>query len=263
VRKKPSVYDLQQTKGKRQLLELHVDDEHEAAAAEEAGIDMFTCEVDAKLPRIRTGAPYTFIQAGMKHGAVATADEGVRKGFQALEMGADAVYFSGSPRIVEAMAAEGIPVTGHIGLVPNWSTWTNYRAIGKTPEEAAKLNSRMKSLENAGAWAIEVEVVPVKIAAWLTANTPMITEGMGCGAVCDTQYLFSSDILGTNTGHYPRHSKRYADFAAELARLQAMRLNAIKTFVDDVKNNNYPERSHEIDVDNSTFERFLELVEKT
>src|SRR5260370_11673527 len=134
MRKKPSAYDLLKLKGKRKLLELHVDNGLEATAAEEARIDIFTCEVNAKLPMIRAGAPFTFIQAGLLHGAVASAEEGVRKGFEALRMGADAVYFSGSPGIVEAMAREGIPVTGHIGLVPNWSTSTNYRAIGKTPQ---------------------------------------------------------------------------------------------------------------------------------
>jgi 3-methyl-2-oxobutanoate hydroxymethyltransferase len=122
MRKKPSVYDLLQLKGTRQLLELHVDNDLEAAAAEEAGVDMFTCEVDAKLPLIRSAAPSIFIQAGMPNGAIASGEEGVRKGYEAMRAGADAVYFSGSPGIVEAMAREGIPVTGHIGLVPNWST---------------------------------------------------------------------------------------------------------------------------------------------
>jgi 3-methyl-2-oxobutanoate hydroxymethyltransferase len=260
MRKKPSTYDLLKLKGKRKLLELHVDNGLEAAAAEEAGIDIFTCEVDAKLPLIRAGAPFTFIQAGLLHGAVASAEEGVRKGFEALRMGADAVYFSGSAGIVEAMAREGIPVTGHIGLVPNWSTWTNYRAIGKTPQEAFQLYRKMKTLESAGAWAIEVEVVPVRIAEFLTANTRMITEGMGCGSACDTQYLFSSDILGTNTGHYPRHAKKYADVAAAMQHVQDLRINAIREFVEDVRSGRYPEPKHEVDVDDSVFDEFRSLI---
>ena len=258
--KRPSVYDLQRTKGKRQLLEMHVDDELEAIAAEEAGMDMFTLEVDHMLPRIRAAAPGTFIQAGCRNGLIASEEEGIRKGFQAMEQGADAVYFSGSLRIVEAMAKEGIPVTGHIGLVPNWSTWTNYRAVGKTPEEAAGLFRKVKGLENAGAWAVEVEVVPVRIAAYITANTPLITEGMGCGSVCDAQYLFSCDVLGTNTGHYPKHSKKYMDMAAEQRRLQEMRIAAFKAFMEDTRSGGYPGPQHVVDVGDDVYGDFLDLV---
>ncbi len=260
MRKKPSVHDLLQSKGKRQLLELHVDDEQEGAAAELAGIDMFSCEIDANLPKIRAAAPLTFIQAGLMHGAVASAEEGIRKGFDALGMGADAVYFSGGVRILEAMAKEGIPVTGHVGLVPDWATWTNFRAIGKNPREALEVYRKMKTLENAGAWAVEIEVVPVKIAAYLTANTRMITEGMGSGSVCDTQYLFSCDVLGTNTGHKPRHSKRYAEIGEELARIQELRVRAIEDFVKDVRAGTFPEPRHQIEIDESVFEEFLSLV---
>jgi 3-methyl-2-oxobutanoate hydroxymethyltransferase len=260
MKHRPSVCDLQQLKGKRKLLELHVDNELEAAAAEQAGIDIFSCEADHTLAPIRSAAPLTFIQAGLAHGDVASAEEGVRKGFAALRAGADAVYFSGSLGILEAMAREGIPVTGHIGLVPDWSTWTNYRAIGKTPQEAAKLYRKMKALENAGAWAVEVEVVPVKVAAFLTANTPLITEGMGCGTACDTQYLFSCDVLGTNTGHYPRHAKKYADLDKALREVQELRIRAIADFVADVRSGGYPEPRHALDIADETFEEFRRLV---
>ena len=91
----------------------------------------------------------------------------------------------------------------------------------------------------------------------------MITEGMGCGSVCDTQYLFSSDVLGTNTGHYPRHSKKYVDLATELDRLQRMRIKAIAKFAADVRTGVYPEPKHEIDIDEQTFESFARLVGKS
>jgi 3-methyl-2-oxobutanoate hydroxymethyltransferase len=71
---------------------------------------------------------------------------------------------------------------------------------------------------------------------------------MGCGAVCDAQYLFSCDILGSNTGHYPRHAKRYADLATEEVRLQRLRVDAFRAFAADVRSAGYPERRHEIHV---------------
>lgn len=260
--KKPSVYDLLQQKGKRKFLEMHVDDELEAAAAQEVGIDILTCEVDERLKAIRRAAPLVFIQASGPRNWICSPTEGIRSGFEAMEWGADAIYFAGSLRILEAMAREGIPVTGHVGLVPRWATWTNFRAVGKDPEEAAGLYRKVKALESAGAWAVEVEVVPVKIAAYLTRNTPMLTEGMGCGSACDTQYLFSSDILGTNAGHYPRHSQRYADIPAALAQVQQLRVRAFKEFAEDVATDVYPQPRHLVDIDDVTFERFQELIKQ-
>jgi 3-methyl-2-oxobutanoate hydroxymethyltransferase len=261
--KKPSVYDLLRLKGKRKFLEMHVDDEFEAAAAEAAGIDILTCEIDDKFAMIRKAAPGCFIQASGPPVQVCSASDGIRRGFEALEMGADAFYFAGSLGIVEAMAREGIPVTGHIGLVPRWATWTNYRAIGKTAEEAADLYRKMKALESAGAWAVEIEVVPVKVAAFLTENTGMLTEGMGCGSACDTQYLFSSDVLGTNTGHYPRHSRKYADVPKALEAVQQLRVQAFRAFAEDVATQGYPQQAHVVDVDQATFEQFQVLIRQS
>ena len=258
---KRTVYDVQQCKGKTQLLEVYVDNAIEASAADEAGIDMFTCVADERVPALREAAPNAFIQAGFGTGKLCSPEEGIRKGFAMLENGADAIYFSGGLGIVEAMANQGIPVTGHVGLVPLLSTWTGYRAVGKTNEEAVKLFRHLKDLENAGAWATELEVVPSEIATYLTQNTSLITEGMGSGPGCDTQYLFSCDILGTNTEHYPRHSKTYADLRAEEERLHYLRVSAFKAFVDDVNSGGYPQPEHEISVEISTLDEFISLVE--
>ncbi len=245
---RPTVAGLKALKGKRQILTVHVDTAAEAAAAAEAGIEMFTFEIDERLPAVRAAAQGVFIQAGFGQGHMASEKIAIRDGYRAMEAGVDAIYFAGSLRIVEAMAREGIPVTGHIGYVPRWRTWTGVRAVGKTSDEAIALYRNAKALESAGAWAIEMELVPVEVADFITRNTTMITEGMGCGAACDTQYLFSCDILGTNTGHYPRHSKRYADLAAEEARLQGMRIAAFRAFATDVQSGGYPQRNHEIHV---------------
>ena len=180
----------------------------------------------------------------------------MRAAFGALSAGADAIYCSHSPRFIEAMAREGIPVTGHVGLVPNLAAWTGFRAIGRKADEALAVLRKAKDIENAGAAFLEVEVVPVQLADYITRGTAMVTMGMGCGTVCDTQYLFSCDVLGTNTGHYPRHSKRYADFARLEAELQEKRVAAFRAFVGDVEVAGYPERSHEIWMDEAELEAF-------
>ena len=255
-----TVATLRQQKGKRKWVQIHVDTAAEAAAAEAAGIVILSCEADQTLPAIRAAAPSALISAGMPHGSSATPDEAVRAGFDALRRGADAIYCSHSPRFIEAMAREGIPVTGHVGLVPNLAAWTGFRAIGRSADEALSVVQKARDIENAGAAFLEVEVVPVQLADHITRSTRMVTMGMGCGSVCDTQYLFSCDVLGTNTGHYPRHAKRYADFAALEAEQQAKRVAAFRDFVEDVSRSGYPERRHEVWMDDAEAEAFANAV---
>src|SRR3954464_708565 len=162
--KKYSVYDLRQLKGKRCLAHVHVKSPEEAAAAESVGIDLLSCSFDspesqARLPLMVAAAPKSFISGATPHG-LASPEEAIRIGFRALELGASSVYCSASPHIIEAMARERIPVVGHLGMVPRHATWTNYRAIGRTVEEAKELYRQMKELESAGAYAAELEVVP-------------------------------------------------------------------------------------------------------
>ncbi|MGZ4792091.1 MAG: 3-methyl-2-oxobutanoate hydroxymethyltransferase [Ilumatobacteraceae bacterium] len=257
MNRRTTVYDLLSQKGRKKWLQLHVDNAPEAAAAVEAGITILSCEPDHHFEAIRAAVPSTFLSVGMPHGAVSSPDEAVRLGFAMMTRGADAVYCSHSPYFIEAMTREGIPVTGHVGLVPNRATWTNFRAVGRTTDEAMRVLRSVKDLENAGAAAIEVEVVPVRLADHITRQTPMITMGMGCGSVCDTIYLFSCDVLGTNSGHYPRHSKRYADFVQLEAELQHKRVAALKAFVDDVASGGYPEPHHQVDIDDEAFDEVL------
>ena len=84
---------------------------------------------------------------------------------------------------------------------------------------------------------------------------------LGSGAGADCQYLFAEDILGENTGHVPRHSKVYRNFAAEYERLQAERVAAFGEFVGDVAAGAYPEARHEVATDPGELRRFVELAE--
>lgn len=260
--RRPTVYDFQSRKGQDKWLQLHVDTAAEAAAAIAAGITILSCEPDHHLEGIRAAAPTGFLSVGMPHGAVSSPQEAVRLGFEMLGRGADAVYCSHSPFFIEVMAREGIPVTGHVGLVPNRATWTNFRAIGKAPHEALKVLNAVRDLENAGAACIEVEVIPVQLADYITRHTPLITMGMGCGDVCDTQYLFSSDVLGTHQGHRPRHAKQYADIPALEEQVQAARVQAFAAFAAEVQSGAYPQAQHTVQMDTESFERFLALAPK-
>src|SRR5436190_7706368 len=252
-RKKYTIHDLQQLKGKRCLTHIHVKSPEEAAAAEAAGVDLMSCSFDspeaqARLPRLVAAAPHSFLSAASPHG-LASPEEAIRVGFRALELGASSVYCSASPFIIEAMARERIPVVGHLGMVPRHVTWTGYRAIGRTVAEARELHRRMKELESAGAYAAELEVVPHNLARWLCAQTKMLLMSLGSGPGCDTQFLFSDDILGDYEERPPRHAKAYRNFAEEHRRLQAERIAAFREYIADVHESRFPERSHLVEMD--------------
>jgi 3-methyl-2-oxobutanoate hydroxymethyltransferase len=252
-RKTYTVFDLQQLKGKRCLTHIHVKSPQEAAAAEEAGVDLMSCSFDSaeaqsRLPALVAAAPHSFLSAATPHG-LASTEEAIRVAFRALELGASSVYCSASPFIIEAMARERIPVVGHLGMVPRHVTWTGYRAIGRTVDEALQLHRRMKELESAGAYAAELEVVPHNLARFLSAQTKMLLMSLGSGPGCDTQFLFSDDILGDYEERPPRHAKNYRNFAAEHRRLQQERIAAFREYIADVHESRFPERSHLVEME--------------
>ena len=252
-RKKLTIYDLQKLKGKRCLTHIHVKSPQEAAAAEEAGVDIMSCSFDsieaqARLPILVEAAPNSFFSCATPHG-LASPEEAIRVGFRALELGASSVYCSASPFMIEAIARERIPVVGHLGMIPRHVTWTNYRAIGKTVEEAKALYQQMKTLESAGAYAAEVECLPENLASFLASQTSMILMSLGSGKGCDTQFLFSDDILGDYDERLPRHAKAYRDFAAENRRLQEERIAAFGEYIADVKDGSFPSETHLLQMD--------------
>lgn len=263
--KKYSVYDLRQLKGKRCLTHVHVKSPEEAAAAEAAGIDLLSCSFDspasqARLPLLVAAAPKSFISGATPHG-LASPEEGIRVGFRALELGASSVYCSASLTIVEAMAREGIPVVGHLGMVPRHATWTNVRAIGKSAEESVRLYGQMKRLESAGAYAAEIELVPHKLASFLARKTSLLLMSLGSGSGCDSQFLFSDDILGDYDERIPRHAKAYRNFLQEYRRLQEERVAAFKEYAADVKSGRFPDAGHLVSMDESVFKQAAAAID--
>lgn len=263
-RKKYTVYDLQKLKGKQCLTHIHVKSPEEATAAEEAGVDLMSCSFDspesqARLPALIEAAPQSFFSCATPHG-LASPEEAIRIGFKALEMGASSVYCSASPLIIEAMARERIPVVGHLGMIPRHVTWTNYRAIGKTAAEAKQLFDQMKTLESAGAYAAELECVPHNLARFLSSQTSMLMMSLGSGMGCDTQFLFSDDILGDYDERLPRHAKAYRDFAAEHRRLQEERIAAFGEYISDVKEGAFPQAENLLSMDEELLKEVIESV---
>jgi len=258
-RKKLTVSEILANKGKRQYTEVKTQTVDEARICADAGIDII-CARGGDLGRgVRSVAPDTFIIMAIPYGDCVNADEAVRKGFELLNTGADAVYACISPDWVAAMSKQGIPVIGHVGFVPQKLTWFGgYRAVGKTAAEALEVYHDTMAFQDAGAFGVELEVVPHQVATEITKRAKnMAVISMGAGSGCDIQYLFACDILGSHRGHYPRHAKTYCDLASEQDRLHTLSVAAMHTFHAEVQSNEFPAANNIIEADPEQLEAFL------
>lgn len=244
-------------RGTRTLSMLRVETLEEAAAAEAAGIDMLSVPPALLERGLRDVAPTIFTCPGLEYGDFISEEDYLRAAFRALRAGGDAVYCAARTQTIRRLAEEGIPVCGHVGLIPSRATWTGgLRAVGKTLETAQRVFRQVRELEEAGAFAAEIEVVPEAIAREVMARSGLFLISMGAGTGGHAQYLFSEDVLGSNTGHIPRHAKVYADFAAERARLQVARTAAYGAFAADVTSGAYPGPGHVVGVSDAVLDAF-------
>lgn len=259
--KRPTVADLRALKGKRQLTMLFVDTPEEAAAASLAGIDILSIIDPVWTPEMRAAAGHCFVQVGLLYGELCTYEDYLRAAHRVIRIGGDAVYCAASLDTITKLAAEGIPVISHVGLIPSKATWTGgFKAVGKTSESAVSIYHHVKQLEAAGAIGAELEVVPDRVAAEISKRTSLIMLSMGAGAGGDAQYLFAEDVLGYTRGHKPRHAKTYRNFRAEFERLQHERIAAFKEFRADVETGAYPAPEHIVPIEDQEFADFLKKL---
>ena len=263
-----TVRDIIDLKGERQLTQTLPFIPNEAIAAEDAGIELMNTRFNyfkqETAIEIRMSASKTFMSFVIPLLSVPTKDDALKHSYKAMELGADGIIFQGSLNHIEALSNAGIPVQGHIGLVPRKSTWTGgIRAVGKTIDEAKALFQNLKDLENAGAWAVECEVIPSRLMRELSSRTSLVTISIGSGNGGDVQFLFAEDILGDSEGPFPRHSKQYCNLFKEAQRIQKIRVNAFKDFIDDVNSDIFPSNNFEVEVTEEFVERFCNYLDKT
>ena len=237
---KLEVHHIRALKGKRQLTELNVQSVDHAIAAEAAGIDIIVSGYKAELVSRRAAAPNTHFCFGLIYGQPINADEAKRAAFDALDAGADSIYCAMHFDVIAAMAREGIPVVGHAGLVPQKQRLTGMRAFGRNVDEARAIMETIRRYEDAGAFAIELEVVAEPVATAMARATPLTIISMGSGAGCDVQYLFAVDVLGETKGRIPRHARVYDNLSTEYVRLQERRVKAFKAFAADTAGGQFP-----------------------
>jgi 3-methyl-2-oxobutanoate hydroxymethyltransferase len=156
------------------------------------------------------------------------------------EGGAQAVKLEGGLRVapqIKTLTENGIPVMAHIGFTPQSEhALGGFRVQGRGAG-ADQLMADAHAVQEAGAFAVVLEMVPAELAGQVTKELSIPTIGIGAGADCDAQVLVWPDMAGLTGGKVPRFVKKYADLRAELLR-------AAREYADDVKDGTFPGPEH-------------------
>ena len=258
MKKKLTVKEILLSKGNRKLTEVYTHNSIEAEACELAEIDMIVSSERNDIDGIRNSAKNTFLTVGLSYGKYLSEIDIIKQSFALYEKGADAIYCPQSNKFIKAIADEGIPVVGHTGFIPYKSTYYGgFKAYGKTAIEAKKIYDETLKLQEAGAFAIEIEIVPSKVAEYISKKVDIFIIGMGSGRGCDAQYLFAEDILGYNKDHIPRHAKVYSNLSNDLEKIKLKSIQAFKKFKKEVNEKIYPENKHDINISQNEYQKFI------
>lgn len=187
-------------------------------------------------------------------------EEAVRNAGRFLaEGGADGVKVEGGRRVattVEKIVRAGIPVMGHIGLTPqSASQLGGYCLQGRTAEEAESLAEDAEILEDAGVFSIIVESVPEEAAKTIWEKVSVPIYGIGAGRHCDGQILVVNDILGLYQKFFPKFAKKYADLSPIIQQ-------AVKGYVKEVKEGEFPSDEHVFHMKEGELQKFKERLGK-
>ena len=151
-------------------------------------------------------------------------------------------------RIVEC----GIPVMGHIGLTPqSANALGGYRVQGRGRQEAVQLLKDAHALEEAGAYAVVLELVPTPLARLISQRLTIPTIGIGAGPHCDGQVQVLHDILGLFTDFVPKHTKQYLRLAEEMKE-------AMGRYALEVKEGSFPTAKESFNMDETIVEGLME-----
>src|SRR4029079_15668866 len=196
-------------------------------------------EITTACIAVKRGTERAMVIADMPYGSYnVNEDTSVQNALRLMKYGgAEAVKLEGGRNradLVRRLVDEEIPVVAHIGLTPQ-SVYKmgGYRVQGRTAEQAKRLIEDAKALEEAGAFAIVLELVPREVAEIITKELTISTIGIGAGLHCDIQVLVLHDLIGMSFGRLPRFVRQYVN-------LRDIITDAIKKWTVDVKSDAYP-----------------------
>lgn len=195
----------------------------------------------AKLALVVGDMPFMSYQIGL--------EDALSNAGRFLQAGAEAVKLEGGEEIAETVARlvqVGIPVMGHIGLQPQSVHQVGgFKVRGKTLEQAKKLITDAKVLEEAGVFSVVLECVPRELGRLITKEVSVPTIGIGAGPECDGQVLVTQDLLGLYKKLTPKFAKRYVNLSEALKE-------AVESYIKEVKTGRFPAEEHSFTMDKET-----------
>ena len=157
------------------------------------------------------------------------------------ETGAEAVKVEGGTEemvsTVRRLTRTGIPVVAHLGFTPQSVRTLGMRVQGRQESDASRMVEQAKALEESGAFALVLELIPSDLAQRITESISIPTIGIGAGPHCDGQVLVLPDLLGLNDGFEPKFLKKYANLAGTVR-------DAVARYGDEVRSGAYPDAEH-------------------
>lgn len=191
---------------------------------------------------VARGSSRSLLVGDLPFGSCLTADEAARNGVRLVKEGrVDAVKIEGGERMlpqVRALVDAGVAVMGHLGLTPqSYSQLGGFCVQGRSAAEATALLREAKMLQEAGCFAIVLEMVPAPVAAEVTRQLSVPTIGIGAGGGCAGQVQVFHDVLGL-------YDKKVPHFSRQFARLEAPMTAALREYVEAVKLGTFPQPKH-------------------
>lgn len=185
---------------------------------------------------VARGAKKTPIIGDMPLNSDSTIEDALRNAKSFLDAGAHGVKIEGNKtEVIKALISNGIPVMGHIGLLPQ--TAPTYRVRGKATEDAQKILQDAVQLDKLGVFTMVLESIPESLAKKITKAIGAPTIGIGAGKHCDGQVLVINDMLGLDPTFNPKYVKRYAN-------LNQIIKKAVEDFRQEVRDGEYPDYEH-------------------
>jgi 3-methyl-2-oxobutanoate hydroxymethyltransferase len=218
-------------------------------------------EITSACIAVKRGTERAMVVADMPYGSYhVNPDTSVQNALRLMKYGgAEAVKLEGGRNradLVRRLVDEEIPVVAHVGLTPQ-SVYKmgGYRVQGRTAEQAKRLIEDAKSLQDAGAFAIVLELVPREVAEIITKELTISTIGIGAGLHCDIQVLVLHDLIGMSFGRLPRFVRQYVN-------LREMMTDAIQRWTNDVKTDAYPNETESYGLTKETLDELVPALKR-
>ena len=198
---------------------------------------------------VSRGAPNSFIIGDMPFMSYnLTVEQGLENASKMIKAGASGVKLEGCNehilKLVKRCVESGIPVLGHLGFTPQlMNTIGGHKIQGKTSDKIDEILNSAKKLEEAGCFAVVLELMPAESAKYITENLKIPTIGIGAGKYCSGQIVVSDDIMGKFTDFTPKFVKKYAN-------LHDTVLNGVEMYIREVKEEIFPSEKESFELNN-------------